>query len=140
MDSAEDIAAALADIAAALAEDVPLLHRAGEIMAVAVRFPRRHAGSIATLVGAVSSTAVTSITAVAGTTAAVDIMAPVLDSVWVFTRHTDMPLPSAILLDSMTSTATGNTIPVARFRTVIKEHRAAVRLVRRGSVSYTQWT
>ena len=99
---------------AALAEDAPLLHRAAETLAVATRSLRRPAGSTAASVEAGSSTAV------AGIMAAEDTMVPVLDSVSGFTRHTDMLLPSVIPPDFTTSTATGNTIPVARFRTDIK--------------------
>ena len=95
----------------ALAEDAPLLHRAAETLAVATRSLRRPAGSMAAVAETGNSTAVADIT-VAG-----DIMARVLDSVSAVTRHTDMPLRYVIPPDSTTSTATGNTIPVARFRT-----------------------
>jgi hypothetical protein len=59
------------------------------------------------LVGAPSAEAarfmaVADFTAAVDFTVAEDIMAPVLDSVWAFTRLTDMPLRSAIPPDSMT--------------------------------------
>ena len=98
----------------ALAEDAPLLHRAAETLAVATRSLRRPAGSMAAVAETGNSTAVADIT-VAG-----DIMARVLDSVSAVTRHTDMPLRYVIPPDSTTSTATGNTIPVAPFLMAIE--------------------
>jgi hypothetical protein len=56
-------------------------------------------------------------------TEAEDIMALVSDSVWAFTRPTDMPLQSAIPPDSTKQTACGNTIRVAPCRTDTKLDR-----------------
>lgn len=120
------------DTQADLAEDIPLLHRAVETLAVVTRSPRRHAETSAeTSIAGTPMAAVAPIMAVAGTTAAEDITAaedttvPALDSVSASTRLTDMLLRSAILRDSMISTATGNTIPVAPCRMDIKLHGRA---------------
>jgi len=100
-----------------LAEDTPSLHRAAETLAVATRSQRRHAE---TSIAGMPMAVVVPITAVAGITAAEDIMAPVLDSVSAFTRLTDMPLRFAIPPGSMMHTACGATIRVARCRTDIE--------------------
>jgi hypothetical protein len=62
------------------------------------------------------------------TTAAGDIMAPVLASVSAFMRPTAMPLQFVIPADSMMQTACGNIIRVAPFRTDIKTRRRISRL------------
>jgi hypothetical protein len=103
-------------VADMVAGDTPLPHRAAETPAEAVHSPHPRVGLMA---GAPLAEAA-HFTAVAGITAAEDIMAPVLDSVSAFTRLTDMPLRSAIPPDSTMPTACGNTIRVALCRTDIK--------------------
>jgi len=101
--------------------------RAGEISTVGMHFPRRTVETSAEISIAGTAMAVTRITVIVTSISTViaasisgDTIAPVLDSVSAFTRLTDMPLRSAIPPDSMTSTATGNTIPVALCRTDTK--------------------
>jgi hypothetical protein len=80
--------------------------------------PRQRVGTLA--VAGVPLAEAARITAVAVTTAAVDIIDPASDSVSAFTRLTDMPLRSAIPPDSMRPMACGNPIRVALCRTDIR--------------------
>ena len=95
-----------------LAEDTPLLHQAAETSAVATRSPRLPVSSMAAFAEAGSFTGDARITA------AVDTMAQGLVSVSM--RRMDMPRRCAIPQASMTSTACGKSIPVARFLTAIE--------------------
>jgi hypothetical protein len=81
-----------------------------------MHFPHPRVGSMA---GAPLAEVALS-TAVAGITAAEDIMARALDSVSAFTRLTDMRLRFAVPPDSMMQMACGDTIRVAPCRTDIK--------------------
>jgi hypothetical protein len=86
-----------AEDTAVLAEDTPLRRRAGETSAVAALIPA--AGDI---------------------TAAVDTTAQDSDLAWAYMRPTAMRLRRVIPRDSMTRTASGSIIRVARFRTGIE--------------------
>lgn len=109
------------DIREGLAEDILLLHPAGETSAAVTLSPRRPAGTSAeTSIAGMSMAEAARFTAVAVTTAAEDITAPALDSVSAFTRLTGTPPPSAIPPDSMMQMASGNTIRVALCHTDIR--------------------
>lgn len=110
-DSAEDMPEDL------VGEDIRSLRRRAatleETSTVAIATPRLPVGSIVVtpITAAEDSMAAGDITGV------VDTMDPVWGSVSASMRLTDMPLQSAIPPDSMTSTATGNIIQVAPYRT-----------------------
>jgi len=110
-DSAEDMPEDL------VGEDIRSLRRRAatleETSTVAIATRRLPVGSIVVtpITAAEDSMAAGDITGV------VDTMDPVWGSVSASMRLTDMPLQSAIPPDSMTSTATGNIIQVAPYRT-----------------------
>jgi hypothetical protein len=100
-----------------LAEDIPLLHRAGETSAVAARSPRLPVSSMEAFAEAGSFTGDARIMA------AGDIMAQGLASVSM--PRMDMPRRCAIPQDSMTSMACGKSIQAAPFLTATE--RCALR-------------
>jgi len=110
----EDLAAVMADSAAAML----------------IRRPRVVSLADMPMAAATRSTAEATLALPdADTTAAVDIMAPVLDSASGFMRPTDMPLRFAIPPDSMTRMVSGKSTRAALSLTDIKfdgRHRSAI--------------